>query len=177
MNMDQLKSIFDQTISARDLLVDELSDEIESGCLSGEQLDVLVRDVVAALPTETDLAVRESFMNLLSEAYLQTREQESTDNYIVKHIAEMAPSELVHALAMLADSNIVNRGKHPPGLYSVSEPGKKWGQTLFSCGKMGQTPAGSLRSAPGQWQSLHPHQCRARPHPASGRRSAWPPAG
>ncbi|WP_372958499.1 hypothetical protein [Marinobacter sp.] len=109
MEGDQLQKIFDQNNSERDLLLDELCDEVGSGHLSRDKLDFLVRKVVAVLPEEKDPTVRESFMNLLSEAYLQTGERAVIDEYVLDNINAMVPAELVHAFAMLSDSTVGDR--------------------------------------------------------------------
>lgn len=103
--------VIDQASSDSDFLLDEMTDEIEAGCVTGNELDTLVRELVLTLPNETDPRARESIMNLLSEAYPGTGVRNLVDDYVVKNISDMPAAEVVHALAILAESAVPERAR------------------------------------------------------------------
>lgn len=112
--------VIDQANPDSDFLLDEITDQIEAGFITGNELDALVRELMLALPSETDPRVRESTMNLLSAAYLETEESQAIDAYIVEHIMIMPPAELVHALAILAESSYQPRA-YSPKLHTIAK--------------------------------------------------------
>jgi|GEM_PF-1813841 len=88
-----------------DLRIDELADLIEAASVPRGHLESLVLELLSVLPAKADSDVRESLMNLLSEAYLQVGVQANVDEYLIRHVADMPPGEAVHAIAMLAESS------------------------------------------------------------------------
>jgi hypothetical protein len=93
----------------RDLLIDELNDEIEVESYSEEETLSIIHDLLRLLPTEKDQAVHESIMNLLSGIYPSGNGARDIERYILDYIQELKPGSLVHALSILAESKLEER--------------------------------------------------------------------
>lgn len=90
----------------RDILVDELNDEIEAKVYSDKETLSIVLKLLILLPNETDLSVHESILNLLSGVYPSGLGAREIENYILSDIQELHPGSLVHALSIVSESNL-----------------------------------------------------------------------
>ena len=95
----------------RDLLVDELNDGIEAESYSKQETLSIIHQLLGLLLTETDQAVCESILNLLSGIYPSGNGARDIEIYILEHIHELKPGALVHALSILSESNLEEREK------------------------------------------------------------------
>lgn len=109
MNDSLISQICDPQNEDRDLLVDELNDEIETESYSEEETLSIIHKLLGLLPTETDQAVHESILNLLSGIYPTSNCSQDIERYILDYIQELKPGSLVHALSILSESKLAER--------------------------------------------------------------------
>ncbi|MET0027445.1 MAG: hypothetical protein ABW101_07380 [Candidatus Thiodiazotropha sp.] len=93
----------------RDLLVDELNDELVAESYSKQETLLIIHRLLGLLLTETDQSVCESVLNLLSGIYPSGNGARDIETYILEHIHELRPGALVHALSILSESNLDER--------------------------------------------------------------------
>jgi hypothetical protein len=109
MKNDLILKICNPHSKNRDLLIDELNDEIEENQHSKEETDSIVKNLLEILKKETDSCVQESIFNLLSGVYNSTNSQKEIELYIKKHINLLMPNSIVHALSILSESKLPER--------------------------------------------------------------------
>ncbi|WP_282176055.1 hypothetical protein [Vibrio nereis] len=109
MNDSLISKICNSQNKNRDLLVDELNDEIESESFSADEILLIIHKLLILLPVETDQAVHESILNLLSGVYPSGNGAKDIEKYVLNYIQELNPGSLVHALSILSESNLVEK--------------------------------------------------------------------
>ncbi|WP_444943245.1 hypothetical protein ACJJIK_15310 [Microbulbifer sp. ZKSA006] len=109
MKNNLISKICDPQNHARDLLVDELNDEIEAGSFSKEDTQLIVHSLLKLLPAEQDQAVNESILNLLSSLYPSGITDRDIEVYVLDHIKDFKPGSLIHALSILSESKLNER--------------------------------------------------------------------
>jgi hypothetical protein len=109
VNDSLISRICDPQMENRDLLVDELNDELEIKSYDEEETLLIIHKLLSLLPTETDQAVHESILHLLSGIYSSGRGAQDIEKYILDNIQELKPGSLVHALSILSESKLAER--------------------------------------------------------------------
>ncbi|MCG7928349.1 MAG: hypothetical protein JAY67_22775 [Candidatus Thiodiazotropha taylori] len=109
MSDSLISKICDVNYEHRDLLVDELNDEIENGSFKAEEIRSITMNLLRVLPSETDETVHESVLNLLSSIYTSSICVSEIERYVIDHIQEMKPGSLVHAFSILSESKLKER--------------------------------------------------------------------
>lgn len=93
----------------KDLLLDELNDDIESRQYTPKELDYIVEKVLYLLSEKIEDKVYESAMNLLVTAYPLTYNKKNINEFVIKNLKGMSSGNLIHALSIIAESNIADR--------------------------------------------------------------------
>ena len=101
-----LDKVAHKAISGRDLLVDEMTDQIEHGSLSTPEIVEAVNRLVFLLGSEADPSVVESIFNLLGSAFDRVGIQDDALQVIISLLDKLPSGCLVHAIPIIERSNI-----------------------------------------------------------------------
>ena len=107
--MNLLSKICDDSVKDRDVLVDELNDEIGNGHFSASETRNIILKLIEVLKLEKDFATHESIMNLLSNTYVDSDCKAEIESYVLEYVESMKPRSLVHALSIFSESSLTER--------------------------------------------------------------------
>lgn len=106
MNSELMEKIQDKNFERRDLLVDQLNDEIELGSYKETDLQYIISILIGIFSTEKDDCLHESIMNFISNSYLMLPDKEEVNELIISNYEDMKPNVLCHAISIIFDSDI-----------------------------------------------------------------------
>lgn len=109
MNNELLEKILNNQQESRDLLIDELSDYMNSDNLSENDKLNIIKNLVTCLKNELNNDVHESIMNLLSDMYFDGIGEDYIIDFVSSSLKSMPIASIAHALPILANSNLKNR--------------------------------------------------------------------
>jgi hypothetical protein len=109
MIQELLLSLENRTNLQRDLIVDNLCDIIDYHPVTKEQKEEIVTAIMKLFDNESDSATRESMFNLLSSAQAFDISKESISCFTLDLLPKLEYQCLVHALPIIATSQIINR--------------------------------------------------------------------
>lgn len=99
-----LPKVADKSLVGRDLLVDEINDQIEQGGISADEVAGIVNQLVPLLRSESDPAVMESIFNLFGSAFDRIGVQEDALQVIISLLDSLSSGCLVHAIPIIGHS-------------------------------------------------------------------------
>lgn len=104
MIFDQLVNAIEKQREGRDLLLDELTDAIESAEISEADADEIVNKVEALVSLKADSSEQESFFNMLATLYFRGRSSSLIEDVVEKRIASVDVGSLVHCIEIICAS-------------------------------------------------------------------------
>lgn len=104
-----LTRVADPSVTGRDLLVDEINDQIEQRDMPESEIVHIVDQLLPALTRDSDPALQESVFNLLRSAFDRVGVLDHALRVIVSLLDELPPGCLIHALPIIADSAAPDR--------------------------------------------------------------------
>lgn len=109
MIQNLLTRVADPSEASRDLLVDEINDQIEQRDLSPREIVGIVDQLLPFLSSGSDPALRESIFNLLGSAFERVGVLEHALQVVISLLGELPAGCLVHAIPIIADSEAPDR--------------------------------------------------------------------
>jgi hypothetical protein len=100
-----LNKIVDKSLAGRDLWVDEITDQVQSGSVSAPEIVEIINRLVPLLESEADPTVLESIFNLLGSAFDRIGIQEDALRVIISLLGGLPCGCLVHAIPIIERSN------------------------------------------------------------------------
>ena len=106
-----LQKIKDKKFLNRDQLIDTLSDFFENNLFPVNEQQDIVFELIEILKEEDTDSVIESIFNLLGIAFYSNICIDSIVEVSITLLDRLAPGSLVHALSIIGDSNLQNKGE------------------------------------------------------------------
>ncbi|MEM7338947.1 MAG: hypothetical protein AAF467_09885 [Actinomycetota bacterium] len=107
---DALDLIRDVAATGRDIHIDELGDALSAGRVRPSAIRSVLLDLIDVARAEADLLVQESIMNVLSANYLSGMCRAEIEELVVELGPSFAPMSAVHAVSIIAESALPDRG-------------------------------------------------------------------
>jgi hypothetical protein len=104
-----LEAIRNKFTQSRDLAIDELADLFETDQLSESEKQQFVLCLLQIVGSEESLSVVESIFHLFGIAFDNNLYQPEIVEKCADMLEQLEPGSLVHALPIIADSDLVNR--------------------------------------------------------------------
>ncbi|RKZ50577.1 MAG: hypothetical protein DRR16_19525 [Candidatus Parabeggiatoa sp. nov. 3] len=122
MNHALLSKIYDRQQENRDRLVDELNDLVENNQFDEGEQAKIAKKLLVLLIDETNDAVFESVLNLLGGIYASGICVNAIASNIAGFINTLKPESLVHAIPIIAESNLPEKRKLLEPFLNSSHP-------------------------------------------------------